>query len=438
MQRPRFISIGILLMNIGILGLGTVGGGVVNVLNKNQAQIMRRSGDGIKVTHAAVRDTTQTRICPTEHIQLTQDPFEIVNNDKIDVVLELMGGTGLAKNLVEQAIKNGKHVVTANKALIATHGNELLALAKDNNAHLLFEAAVAGGIPILKSLEQGLSANQIELIVGIINGTSNFILTEMRNKGRDFGNVLKEAQALGYAEADPTFDVEGIDAAHKLAILASMAFGCELQFNQVSTQGISKISGEDIAFATQLGYTIKHLGIAKKLDGKLQMRVHPTLVPKTHLLSNVDGVMNSVLVKGNAVGETLYYGAGAGSEATASSVIADLVDIVKGTVNHNILGWQSLIEMPNCKTDDIESVFYLCLLTADKPGVLADITATLANHNISVEAVIQKQIDQKNNAHIAMITNFIKTSELNKAVVEIQTHDYVQEDVKIIPVEMLN
>jgi homoserine dehydrogenase len=425
-------------VNIGILGLGTVGGGVVNVLNKNQAQIMCRSGDSIKVTHAAVRDTTQTRICPTEHIKLTQDPFEIVNNDKIDVVLELMGGTDLAKNLVEQAIKNGKHVVTANKALIATHGNELLALAKNNNTHLLFEAAVAGGIPILKSLEQGLSANQIELVVGIINGTSNFILTEMRNKGRDFENVLKEAQALGYAEADPTFDVEGVDAAHKLAILASMAFGCELQFNQVSTQGISKISGEDIAFATQLGYTIKHLGIAKKLDGKLQMRVHPTLVPKAHLLSNVDGVMNSVLVKGNAVGETLYYGAGAGSEATASSVIADLVDIIKGTVNHNILGWKSLIDIPNCKTDNIESVFYLCLLTADKPGVLADITATLANHNISVEAVIQKQIDQKNNAHIAIITNFIKTSELNKAVVEIQTHDYVQEDVKIIPVEMLN
>lgn len=425
-------------MNIGILGLGTVGGGVVNVLNKNQAQIVRRSGDSINVTHAAVRDTTQTRICPTKHIKLTQDPFEIVNNDKIDVVLELMGGTDLAKNLVEQAIKNGKHVVTANKALIATHGNELLTLAKDNNTHLLFEAAVAGGIPILKSLEQGLSANQIELVVGIINGTSNFILTEMRNKGRNFGDVLKEAQALGYAEADPTFDVEGIDAAHKLAILASMAFGCELQFNQVSTQGISKISGEDIAFATQLGYTIKHLGIAKKLDGKLQMRVHPTLVPKTHLLSNVDGVMNSVLVKGNAAGETLYYGAGAGSEATASSVIADLVDIIKGTVNHDILGWKSLIDIPNCKTDNIESAFYLCLLTADKPGVLADITATLANHNISVEAVIQKQIDQKNNAHIAIITNFIKTSELNKAVVEIQTHDYVQEDVKIISVEMLN
>ncbi|QKQ23672.1 homoserine dehydrogenase [Candidatus Ruthia endofausta] len=425
-------------MNIGILGLGTVGGGVVNVLNKNQAQITRQSGDSINVTHVAVRETTQTRICPTKHLKLTQDPFKIVNDDDIDVVLELIGGTDLAKDLVEQAIKNGKHVVTANKALIAIHGNELLALAKDNNTHLLFEAAVAGGIPILKSLEQGLSANQIELVVGIINGTSNFILTEMRNKGRDFEDVLKEAQALGYAEADPTFDIEGIDAAHKLAILASMAFGCELQFNQVSTQGISKISGEDIAFAAELGYVIKHLGIAKKLDGKLQMHVHPTLVPKTHLLSNVDGIMNSVLVKGNAVGETLYYGAGAGAEATASSVIADLIDIIKGTVNHDVLGWQSLINIPNCKTDDIESIFYLRLLATDKSGVLADITATLANHNISVEAVIQKQIDQKNNAHIAIITNLIKTSELNKAVAEIQTHNYIQEDVKIIFVETLN
>ncbi len=425
-------------MNIGILGLGTVGGGVVNVLNKNQAQIARQSGDSINVTHVAVRDITQTRICPTEHLKLTQDPFKIVNDDDVDVVLELMGGTDLAKDLVEQVIKNGKHVVTANKALIAIHGNELLALAKDNNTHLLFEAAVAGGIPILKSLEQGLNANQIELVAGIINGTSNFILTEMRNKGRDFEDVLKEAQILGYAEADPTFDVEGIDAAHKLAILASMAFGCELQFNQVSTQGISKISGEDIAFAAELGYVIKHLGIAKKLDGKLQMHVHPTLVPKTHLLSNVDGVMNSVLVRGNAVGETLYYGAGAGAEATASSVIADLIDIIKGTVNHDVLGWQSLINIPNCKTDDIESVFYLRLLATDRSGVLADITAILANYNISVEAVIQKQIDQENNAHIAIITNLIKTSELNKAVAEIQTHDYIQEDVKIIFVETLN
>lgn len=346
-------------MNIGILGLGTVGGGVVNVLAKNQAEIMRRTGVQIQVTHAAVRDINQPRICPTKGIEFTQAPFEIVNNDSIDIVLELMGGTTLAKELVKTAIKNGKHVITANKALIATHGNELLALAKDNNTHLLFEAAVAGGIPILKSLEQGLSANQIEMVAGIINGTGNFILTEMRDKGRDFADVLKEAQELGYAEADPTFDVEGIDAAHKLAILAAIAFGCELQFDKVSTQGISQISGEDVAFATELGYSIKHLGIAKKLNGKIQMRVHPTLIPKTRLLANVDGVMNAVLIKGNAVGPTLYYGAGAGAEATASAVIADLVDVIKDTLSHNVLGWQSFEAIPYQNQDDIESIFYL-------------------------------------------------------------------------------
>ncbi|HBA96397.1 MAG TPA: homoserine dehydrogenase, partial [Gammaproteobacteria bacterium] len=304
--------------------------------------------------------------------------------------------------------------------------------------HLLFEAAVAGGIPILKSLEQGLSANKIEMLAGIINGTGNFILTEMRDKGRDFADVLKEAQALGYAEADPTFDVEGIDAAHKLAILASIAFGCELQFDKVSTEGISKIEGEDVTFATELGYSIKHLGIAKQIDGKMQMRVHPTLIPKTRLLANVDGVMNAVLVKGNAVGPTLYYGAGAGDEATASAVIADLVDIIKGTVSDDILGWQSFEAMPHQAVDEIESIFYLRLLATDKPGVLADITTIFAKHNISVEAVIQKQIDAQNNAHIAIITNQVKTGEINAAVDEIQKNDFIQETVKIIHVETLD
>jgi len=425
-------------VNIGILGLGTVGGGVVNVLNKNQNEISRRSGASIKVTHAAVRDINQSRICPTDNLELTQDPFSIVNNADIDVVLELMGGTGLAKELVEAAIINGKHVITANKALIATHGNELLALAKDNKVHLLFEAAVAGGIPILKSLEQGLSANKVEMVAGIINGTGNFILTEMRDKGRDFADVLKEAQSLGYAEADPTFDVEGIDAAHKLAILASIAFGCELQFDKVSTEGISKIEGEDVTFATELGYSIKHLGIAKQTNGSIQMRVHPTLIPKTRLLANVDGVMNAVLVKGNAVGPTLYYGAGAGDEATASAVIADLVDIIKGTVSDDILGWQSFEVMPHQAVDEIESIFYLRLLATDKPGVLADITAIFASHNISVEAVVQKQIDAQNNAHIAIITNQVKTGEINAAVNEIQKNDFIQETVKIIHVETLD
>ncbi|SMM98980.1 Homoserine dehydrogenase [uncultured Candidatus Thioglobus sp.] len=425
-------------MNIGILGLGTVGGGVVNVLIKNKSELLRRTGVSIQVTHAAVRDVNQARICPTEQIKLTQDPLDIVNEASIEVVLELMGGTSLAKEMVEKAIRNGKHIITANKALIATHGNELLALAKANNVHLLFEAAVAGGIPILKSLEQGLSANQIEMVAGIINGTGNFILTEMRDKARDFADVLKEAQALGYAEADPTFDVEGIDAAHKLAILAAMAFGCKLQFDKVSTEGISEISGEDVAFATELGYSIKHLGIAKNINGEVQMRVHPTLIPKSRLLANVDGVMNAVLVKGNAVGPTLYYGAGAGDEATASAVIADLVDIIKGTVSDDILGWKSLETMPTQNQDEIVSIFYLRLLATDKTGVLADITAILAQHNISVESVVQKQIDTQNNAHIAILTNPVKTRDINAAAAEIQKKDFIQETVKIIHVETLD
>ena len=425
-------------MNIGILGLGTVGGGVVNVLSKNESEIFARTGEKINVTHGAVKSISEPRICADGDINITEDAFEVVNNPEIDVILELIGGTTIAKELVIQAINNNKHVITANKALIATHGNELLTLAKQKNVHLLFEAAVAGGIPILKSLEQGLSANKIELVAGIINGTGNFILTEMRDKGRDFADVLKEAQDLGYAEADPTFDVEGIDAAHKLAILASIAFGCKLQVDKVSTEGISQISGEDVMFATELNYSIKHLGIAKKVDGELQMRVHPTLIPKTQLLANVDGVMNAVLVRGNAVGPTLYYGAGAGDEATASAVIADLVDIIKKTVSYDVLGWKSLVEIPNCDANNIESVFYLRLLATDKPGTLADITTTLAKHNISVESVIQKQIDAQNNAHIAIITNNVKTANLKAAIAEIQSHKFIQEDVKIIHVENLD
>ncbi|MDG2395181.1 homoserine dehydrogenase [Candidatus Thioglobus sp.] len=425
-------------MNIGILGLGTVGGGVVNVLSKNENEIFARTGEKIDITHAAVKSIAEPRICADGDINITEDAFELVNNPGIDVILELIGGTTIAKDLVVTAINNNKHVITANKALIATHGNELLNLAKEKNVHLLFEAAVAGGIPILKSLEQGLSANKIELVAGIINGTGNFILTEMRDKGRDFADVLKEAQELGYAEADPTFDVEGIDAAHKLAILASIAYGCDLQMDKVSTEGISEVSGEDVSFANELNYSIKHLGIAKKVNGELQMRVHPTLIPKTQLLANVDGVMNAVLIKGNAVGPTLYYGAGAGDEATASAVIADLVDIIKNTVSHDVLGWKDLIEIPNCNPDDIKSVFYLRLLATDKPGVLADITATLAQHDISVESVIQKQIDKQNNAHIAIITNNVKTATLQAAITEIQNHEFIQEDVKIIHVENLD
>ncbi len=425
-------------MKIGILGLGTVGGGVVNVLSKNHQEISRRCGSNISIEIAAVKDLKQKRICSTDGFKLTENSNDVVNHPDVEVVLELIGGTSIAKDLTEKALKNKKHVITANKALIAKHGNELLKLAKDNSVSILFEASVAGGIPILKSLGQGLTANKIDLVAGIINGTGNFIMTEMKEKGRDFDDVLKEAQALGYAEADPTFDIEGIDAAHKLAILASIAFGVELNFEAVSTEGISQVDPEDISIADELGYIIKHLGVAKKIDGLIDTRVHPTLIPKKRLLANVNGVMNAVLIKGNAVGPTLYYGPGAGDEATASAVIADLVDLVKGTHSNDEFSWKQLEKANYIEKDNVESIFYLRILASDKPGVLADITSILAKHNISVESVVQKQIDADNNAHIAIITNKILTKEMNKAINEIQAHDYITGTVKIIPVETLD
>jgi homoserine dehydrogenase len=425
-------------VKIGILGLGTVGGGVVNVLSKNHQEISRRCGSDISIEIAAVKDLKQKRICSTDGFKLTENSNDVVNHPDVEVVLELIGGTSIAKDLTEKALKNKKHVITANKALIAKHGNELLKLAKDNSVSILFEASVAGGIPILKSLGQGLTANKIDLVAGIINGTGNFIMTEMKEKGRDFDDVLKEAQALGYAEADPTFDIEGIDAAHKLAILASIAFGVELNFEEVSTEGISQVDPEDISIADELGYIIKHLGVAKKIDGLIDTRVHPTLIPKKRLLANVNGVMNAVLIKGNAVGPTLYYGPGAGDEATASAVIADLVDLVKGTHSNDEFSWKQLERANYIEKDNVESIFYLRILASDKPGVLADITSILAKHNISVESVVQKQIDADNNAHIAIITNKILTKEMNKAINEIQAHDYITGTVKIIPVETLD
>jgi len=425
-------------VKIGILGLGTVGGGVVNVLSKNHQEISRRCGSDISIEIAAVKDLKQKRICSTDGFKLTENSNDVVNHPDVEIVLELIGGTSIAKDLTEKALKNKKHVITANKALIAKHGNELLKLAKDNSVSILFEASVAGGIPILKSLGQGLTANKIDLVAGIINGTGNFIMTEMKEKGRDFDDVLKEAQALGYAEADPTFDIEGIDAAHKLAILASIAFGVELDFEAVSTEGISQVDPEDISIADELGYIIKHLGVAKKIDGRIDTRVHPTLIPKKRLLANVNGVMNAVLIKGNAVGPTLYYGPGAGDEATASAVIADLVDLVKGTHSNDEFSWKQLERANYIEKDNVESIFYLRILASDKPGVLADITSILAKHNISVESVVQKQIDADNNAHIAIITNKILTKEMNKAINEIQAHDYITGTVKIIPVETLD
>jgi homoserine dehydrogenase len=425
-------------MKVGILGLGTVGGGVVNVLQKNSTSIERRTGVKIEVILAAVRDVTQKRICDTSNIKLTEDPFEVVNHPDIDVVLELIGGTELTKELVETAINNGKHVITANKALIANHGNELIKLANKKQVRLLFEASVAGGIPIIKSLEQGLSANNIESLAGIINGTANFILTDMKEKGRDFDDVLKEAQALGYAEEDPTFDIEGIDAAHKLSILAAIAFGTELQFNQVYTKGISGITTEDIIHANELGYTIKHLGIAKRTGNGIELRVHPTLVSNKQLIAQVDGVMNAVMVKSNALGTSLYYGAGAGDEATASAVIADLNDIINNQTSNHILGWKSQQKLAVIDNDEIHSEFFLRLLVSDIKGVLAKVTGIFNDHNVSIEALIQKQVDENKNAHIAITTDKVSTKAIMSIKAAIEASDFNQSEVQIIHIELLD
>ena len=425
-------------MKVGILGLGTVGGGVVNVLQKNSKSIKRRTGVEIELVIAGVRDISKKRICDTKKIQLTEDPFEVVNHPDIDVVLELIGGFGLAKELVEQAINNGKHIITANKALIGNHGNELIKLANKKKVRFLFEASVAGGIPIIKALEQGLSANNIESVAGIINGTGNFILTDMKEKGRDFNDVLKEAQALGYAEEDPTFDIEGIDAAHKLSILAAIAFGTEIQFDKIYTKGISNISTEDILHATELGYTIKHLGIAKRAENGIELRVHPTLVPINKLIAQVDGVMNAVMVKSDALGTSLYYGPGAGDEATASAVIADLNDIINNQTSNHTLGWKSQQKIKVVDNNSIHSEFFLRLLVTDVKGVLAKVTGIFNDHNVSIEALIQKQVDENNNAHIAITTDKVSTKTVMSIKKKIEASEFNQADVQIIHIELLD
>ena len=425
-------------MKVGILGLGTVGGGVINVLQKNSASIERRTGVQIELVIAGVRDVTKKRICDTSNIKLTEDPFEVVNHPDIDVVLELIGGFGLAKELVEAAINNGKHIITANKALIGNHGNELMKLANKKQVRFLFEASVAGGIPIIKALGQGLSANNIESVAGIINGTGNFILTDMKEKGRDFDDVLKEAQALGYAEEDPTFDIEGIDAAHKLSILAAIAFGTEIQFSKVYTQGISKITTEDILHATELGYTIKHLGIAKRVEDGIELRVHPTLVSNSQLIAQVDGVMNAVMVKSDALGTSLYYGAGAGDEATASAVIADLNDIINNQTSNHILGWKSQEKINVVDNDVIVSEFFLRLLVSDIKGVLSKVTGIFNDHNVSIEALIQKQVDENKNAHIAITTDRVSTKTVMNIKKAIEASDFNQAEVQLIHIELLD
>jgi homoserine dehydrogenase len=433
-------------VQVGLLGLGTVGGGTVNVLKRNADEIARRAGRGIEVTHAAARDISKKRICDTDGIQLTTDPFEVVSNPEIQIIVELIGGDTLAYELVIKAIENGKHVVTANKALIAKHGNEIFAAAQKKGVMVAFEAAVAGGIPIIKAIREGLAGNEIQWLAGIINGTGNFILTEMRDKGRDFDDVLKEAQALGYAEADPTFDVEGIDAAHKLTILASIAFGIPLQFDAAYTEGITKITREDVGYAEQLGYRIKHLGIAKRTQNGIELRVHPTLIPERRLIANVDGVMNAVLVMGDAVGPTLYYGAGAGDEPTASAVVADIVDVVRvltsdpeNRVPHLAFQPDALSDTPILSMNDVETAYYLRMQASDKPGVLADVTRILGDQGISIEAIIQKEpAPDMQNASVIMLTHKVQEQRMNDAIAQIEALGTIHNTVTRIRVETLS
>lgn len=432
-------------VKIGILGLGTVGSGTVNVLTRNSREISRRAGRDIEISRAADRDLDKPKSCDTSAITLSDDAFEIINDPEIQIVVELIGGTGIAKDLVMQAIENGKHVVTANKALIAMHGNELFELAQQKGVTIAFEAAVAGGIPIIKAMREGLAGNRIEWLAGIINGTGNFILTEMREKGRDFADVLAEAQALGYAEADPTFDIEGIDAAHKLTIMASIAFGIPLQFYKCYTEGISKIAQEDVQNAAELGYRIKHLGIAKKTASGVELRVHPTLIPERRLIANVNGVMNAVVVKGDAVGPTLYYGAGAGSEATASAVVADIVDIVRALttdpenrVPHLAFQPDSLKDTPILSMSEVVTSYYLRIHTLDKPGVLADITRILSEQGINIEAILQKQPEEHEGiVPIIMLTQAVVEKNMDQAIAQIEALETVPDSIMRIRMESL-
>ncbi|MDP6968586.1 MAG: homoserine dehydrogenase [Gammaproteobacteria bacterium] len=429
-------------VKVGICGMGTVGGGTFNVLQRNGNEIARRTGRAIMVEQVAQRRPNTD--CDMGSTQITDDIFAVATNPEIDVVVELIGGYEPARELVLTAIRNGKHVVTANKALIAVHGNEIFAAARDNHVVVAYEAAVAGGIPIIKSLREGLAANQINWLAGIINGTGNFILTEMRDKGRDFADVLQEAQALGYAEADPTFDVEGIDAAHKLTILSSLAFGIPLQFDACFTEGISQVSQEDVANAEALGYRIKHLGISRRTDAGVELRVHPTLIPEKRLLANVHGVMNAVLVDGDAVGPTLYYGAGAGAEPTASAVVADIIDVVRDIGLENstrvpslAFAQKHLSDMPVLSMDKVETAYYLRMMANEKPGVLAKVTKLLGERGISIEAIEQKghAADQ---VPVIILTRRVVEGQMNDAITAIEALDDISGQVTRIRVENLD
>ncbi|MEW5881221.1 MAG: homoserine dehydrogenase [Pseudomonadota bacterium] len=415
-------------IKVGLLGFGTVGRGTYDVLQRNQEEIRRRAGRGIEIAAVAVRDVKKARAAIGPALPITSDPRDIVRHPDIDIVVELIGGDEPARTLVLEAIERGKHVVTANKALLAMHGNEIFAAASRKGVMVAFEAAVAGGIPIIKALREGLTANRIEWIAGIINGTSNFILSEMRSKGLAFDTVLAQAQKLGYAEADPTFDIEGIDAAHKLAILASIAFGVPINFAAAYTEGISRLAAEDIRYAEQLGYRIKLLGITKRTGKGVELRVHPTLVPMQRLLASVEGAMNAVLVKGDAVGVTLYYGKGAGAEPTASAVVADLVDVTRmhtadpeNRVPHLAFQAEYLADLPWLGIGDTVTSYYFRMRVADQPGVLADITRILADGRISIDALFQREPSEgENQTDIIMLTHEAVERDVDAAIARIE------------------
>ncbi|MCJ8145639.1 homoserine dehydrogenase [Acinetobacter sp. A3.8] len=429
-------------VRLAILGLGTVGGGVLELLQINAAEIKRRTGREIQITHVGTRrPRPDLNLDPS--IQQSEDLLHIARQSDVDVVIEVMGGIHPAKEVLLEAIKNGKHIVTANKALLAEHGNELFKAADDNNVQIAYEAAVAGGIPIIKVIREGLAANRIDWVAGIINGTGNFIMTEMREKGRAFADVLKEAQELGYAEADPTFDVEGIDAAHKLAMLASIAFGMPLQFSKVYTEGISKITAQDVKYAEEFGYRIKHLGIARRAETGIELRVHPTLIPEEELLANVNGVKNAVLVQSNAVGPTLYYGAGAGAGPTASAVVADIIDIVRdisytedgaGTIPH--FAFEALSDLPILSREEMTTGYYIRVNAEDETGVLADVTTILSRAGISIDAIMQ-QTRLKDLIPIVILTDPIKESIMDAALAQIQALPAIHGEIVRIRLESL-
>ncbi|MDP4909462.1 MAG: homoserine dehydrogenase [Burkholderiaceae bacterium] len=432
-------------IKVGLLGLGVVGGGTWKVLARNAGEISRRAGRNIEVTRVAVRDIAKARALLGDAVDLGTEPFAVVRDPSIDIVVELIGGDTLARELVLEAIDQGKHVVTANKALLAKHGTEIFAAASAKGVMVAFEAAVAGGIPIIKAIREGLTANRIEWVAGIINGTTNFILSEMRSRGLPFATVLAEAQKLGYAEADPTFDIEGVDAAHKLTLLASLAFGIPVQFDKAHIEGISSLASEDIKLAERLGYRIKLLGITKRCANGIELRVHPALVPSASLLANVEGAMNAVLVRGDAVGQTLYYGKGAGEEPTASAVVADLVDVTRlhtadpeHRVPHLAFQPDAMADTPILSIEEVVTSYYMRMTVADQPGVLADIAKVLAEADISIGSMIQQPSDADGSADLIFLTHHALEKNINAAIARIESLEFVRSSVTRLRVESLS